>query len=327
MKIEVKSPMRVDLAGGTLDLWPLHCFTGGSVTTNMSISLYTKVELIPREDDQLNIELIDLGYKKRFSSLDELLNSADKELSLVKGHLKYWRPVKGFHLCCSSDSPVGGGLGGSSSLSVSLIKAFAQWSETTLSVTEQVTLASNIEANVLHVPTGTQDYFPAIRGGLHLIEYGLAGPREILLDFAQSYFQERMFLVYTGRPHQSGLNNWEVYQAAVDKDPKTLTALLELNEVALEVAQVCRDGKWELLGDLFRKEFNARVKLCPAFNAPEIDQLKDLVMEAGADAIKICGAGGGGCVMIWSKANNKEELMELCRNNKFRVIDVQPVLQ
>jgi D-glycero-alpha-D-manno-heptose-7-phosphate kinase len=40
MRIESKAPTRVDLAGGTLDIWPLYLFHPGAVTVNAAITRY-----------------------------------------------------------------------------------------------------------------------------------------------------------------------------------------------------------------------------------------------------------------------------------------------
>lgn len=315
----------MDLAGGTLDMWPLYSFVGGATTINLSIDIKTYVDLTPRDDGVFEFHLNDLDYHKSFEGFQSFMNCKDEQLGLVKGHVSWWKPRSGFTIKCRSESPVGGGLGGSSSLSVSLIKAFAQWNKRELSVLEQVTLASNIEAQVLNTPTGTQDYFPAIHGGLHLLHYTHEGPREEILDFPDGVFEGYMFLVYTGRPHHSGLNNWEVYKSAVAKDPLVIQALHEIRDVAEDVVEVCRQGGWSRLGTLFQREFESRVKLSPSFNSPEIDQLKKLVLQHGADAIKICGAGGGGCVMIWSQPDKKSELMRLCQGEGFKIFDVNSV--
>lgn len=315
----------MDLAGGTLDLWPLYSFVGGATTINLSIDIKTYVDLTPRDDEVVEIHLNDLDYHKTFKNYQEFVGSDDEELALVKGHVTWWKPKTGFTLECRSESPVGGGLGGSSSLSVSLIKAFARWNNKQLSVLDHVTLASNIEAQVLNTPTGTQDYFPAIHGGLHLLHYSHEGPAEEVLDFPEGLLEQHMFLVYTGRPHHSGLNNWEVYKSAVAREPLVIQALHEIRDVAEDVADVCRAGDWGRLGVLFQREFESRVKLSLSFNSPEIDQLKKLVMDHGADAIKICGAGGGGCVMIWSRPEKKSELMNLCKDEGFQVFDVKAI--
>ena len=67
--ITVKSPTRVDLAGGTLDLWPLYLFVDGAITVNVAIDIWTTAEITPREDKKIKLTSADIGLEKTFSSL------------------------------------------------------------------------------------------------------------------------------------------------------------------------------------------------------------------------------------------------------------------
>lgn len=327
MKFIGRSPTRVDLAGGTLDCWPLYLLTEGAETTNLAVSIFTTAEITAREDLAIDLEIVDLGYRRTFSSLSEVLNSTDREIDLVKAHLRFWQPKMGFRLRTQSESPVGGGLGGSSSLCISLIKAFSKWSDARLNTYEQVELAHNLEAEVLKKPTGTQDYFPAIEPGLNIIRYTAQGPKTERLNLDGAPFDEKMILVYTGQPHHSGLNNWQVIKAAIEGDQKTLEALHEIKRVASETARVCRARQWQDLPELFRQELRARVRLSTGFSSPEIEQLTKLVLSAGAEAVKICGAGGGGCVIVWSPVEQREAVVQQCQKSGFKVLSAKPVVE
>ncbi len=325
MKYSIKSPTRVDFAGGTLDCWPLYLLVPGCQTINLSLSISTFVELEPRTDSQIRIEVVDLGFIRNFSHLDELLADTSPELQLLQAHLAHFRPTLGFVLRTRSESPVGGGLGGSSSLCISLIKAFSSWLDLSLTAAETVQLAANLEAQVLRKPTGTQDYFPALKPGLGLIEYGPWGFRHRLLPFPKDLFAECMTLVYTGQPHHSGLNNWQVIKAAVEGEARTLRCLEDLRTVAQEMGEACVGGHWGRLPQLFDREFEGRIALSEAFVSSEILRLKELALKQGADAVKICGAGGGGCVMIWSSSLKKASLWEACQQEGFQPLAASPV--
>lgn len=324
MSVSVKSPTRVDFAGGTLDCWPLYNFVDGCITTNLSIDIITEVELSKRDDHKISLNIQDGAIDKVYENIEDLYSSSESLLTLVKAHLNYWKPEFGFNLRCNSQSPIGGGLGGSSSLTVSLIKAFSEVLEKELSEMEIVTLASNVEAQVLHTPTGTQDYFPAICSGLHALHYELGGVRHEVLDVDLTELGQRLFLVYTGRPHHSGLNNWSVIQSTISKDKKTLIELQALKEIASEVYKVCKRQKWGDLAELFKQEFKHRVALAPAFSSPEIEKLNESCLSEGAQAVKICGAGGGGCVMVWCESDQRTSLMAHCESSGFQVFDVSP---
>jgi D-glycero-alpha-D-manno-heptose-7-phosphate kinase len=48
MIIESTAPTRVDLAGGTIDIWPLYLFHPGAATVNFAVSLYARCRIETR---------------------------------------------------------------------------------------------------------------------------------------------------------------------------------------------------------------------------------------------------------------------------------------
>lgn len=322
----VRSPTRVDLAGGTLDLWPLYNFVGGASTINIAIDIMTTAEITPLEGGKIELISDDLNFRKSFSSLKECLDDTDTKLSLLKTQLQYWKPQQGFRLQTRSESPVGGGLGGSSSLTISLLKAFNQFCSGNLTDTHQmVKVAHNLEAEVLNTPTGTQDYYPAASGGINILTYSSEGIEQEILDSETSILAQNFMLVYTGKAHHSGLNNFEVLTKAVQKDPQTMKALRDLKIIAIETTEAVKKGNWKSLPDLFQREFKARVALAPAFSSPEIDKLAEVSLQAGASAVKICGAGGGGCVLVWTEPSARERVQTACQGAGFQVLGAKPV--
>lgn len=156
MKIHIKSPTRVDLAGGTLDLWPLYLFVGGASTVNVAIDIYTHAIIESLDNGRVILDSKDLSLQKEYKNLAEALADTDPRMILLQTQLRYWQPKQGFKLTTQSDSPVGGGLGGSSSLTISIMKAFAQFCGRTFKNShELVHTAHNIEAEILNALTGT----------------------------------------------------------------------------------------------------------------------------------------------------------------------------
>ena len=281
MKVTKRSPTRIDLAGGTLDCWPLYLLTDGCVTINLSVSIFTEATVEPRAGSEIEIHMRDQDYRRTFADLDRFLSDPDPRLNLVQKHVAFWRPTGGFGLTTHSESPIGGGLGGSSSLSISLIKAFAEWQGENPGLHQTVTLAGNLEAQVLGKMTGTQDYFPPLRPGLNAIHYGPRGARLETLRTEPAFWNERLSLVYTGQPHHSGLNNWQVIKLALDGDPATRKALGDIRDVAQDLYADVSQGRWTNVPTLFEREFEARVRLSSSFSSPAIDRLRACALAAG----------------------------------------------
>jgi D-glycero-alpha-D-manno-heptose-7-phosphate kinase len=319
--ITVKSPTRVDLAGGTLDLWPLYSFIGKCKTVNVAISVWTEAQLTPHAGSDIRIVSEDVNLNVTFANLKELLASTDPKLKLFQAVVQYCQPEMGFTLKSRSESPVGGGLGGSSSLMISMLKAFYQMQKKTWkSVHHLVHVAHNLEAEILCTPTGTQDYYPAASGGMNVLTYSTDGIEQEVKKLTGSEIEKAFLLAYTGKTHHSGLNNFEVLKSAVAKDKKVLQALRDLQKVADEMLVAIERSDYDALPALFQREYQARVQLTPAFTSPEIEKLREISMAAGASAVKICGAGGGGCVLIWAP-QNKKKVAEECQKAGFQIMN------
>ena len=97
-KIKAKSPTRVDLAGGTLDLWPLYLFHKDAVTINLAIDIFTFAELTPRKDKKIILKSQDTNSEKTYQNINELINSTAEELELLRVHAAFWKPKTGFEL-------------------------------------------------------------------------------------------------------------------------------------------------------------------------------------------------------------------------------------
>lgn len=325
--IIARSPTRVDLAGGTLDCWPLYLFLNDPLTVNVAIDIFTTAKLTPRSDGKVRLITRDLKLDKEYPSLRTCLQDSEPAFDLVRAHLLYWESKigegRGFDLETASESPVGGGLGGSSSLCISLLKVFKQWLGVQMSESDTVRLASHLEARMLYKPTGTQDYFPPLEGKLCFITYGAEGPTCERTKIDPELFRDRFVLVYTGRSHHSGINNWQVIKDWLDGDERTRQAMTDLAVISKELGQAIRANHHDALPKLFAREYEARTRLSEGFSSPEIRRIHEIAKANGGEA-KICGAGGGGCVLLWSHDRRAKDLARAAEAGGFKVLTAQP---
>lgn len=324
-EILVQSPTRIDFAGGTLDCWPINAVMNPVSTINVAISIYTTCRLSVREDQKISIHSRDTSKTYEFENLSELLANTEPEFLFFREHVAYWMPKMGFNLSTQSDSPMGGGLGGSSSLSVSIFKAFCQLTDTEMDDYEVVRICSGIEAKILKMPTGTQDYFPPLKGGFNIIDYKFGWPEVQRLPIDDLNINDNISVFFTGRSHHSGINNWQVMKKFIEGDKQTKEALGDIRDVAELTRKAVLEKDWASLPKLFRKEFDARMNLADSFSSPEIEKLEEVAMQNGGEAINICGAGGGGCVFIWSKPEDRQRVIEACTSAGFEHLDVELV--
>src|SRR5260370_19019928 len=114
MKIFSKAPCRVDLAGGTLDIWPLYLYHANAVTLNFAVDRYASCTLETRTDSQIVLRSRDLGGEEVFADLDALRSAKRYKLPLLAYVVKFFAPSTGISLSTYSEAPAGAGISGSS---------------------------------------------------------------------------------------------------------------------------------------------------------------------------------------------------------------------
>ena len=204
--------------------------------------------------------------------------------------------ARGLDVHTRSDSPVGAGIAGSSAMNVALAGALAAWTGRVLSEEELLTLVMNIEAQVIGVPTGVQDYRPALYGGLSAVQLGVAGVSRVAIDVDPMELQRRLVLGYTGASRQSGINNWDVMVRRINGDAAVEKAFSGIRDAATGVRLALERQQWGDLAGHLEAEWNHRKKLAPGVTTKAIDTMLSKARAAGALAGKVCGAGGGGCL-------------------------------
>jgi D-glycero-alpha-D-manno-heptose-7-phosphate kinase len=323
MKIFAKSPCRVDLAGGTLDIWPLYLNHDQAVTVNFAVDLYTTATLTERSDRRIVLRALDLEEFEEFESIDALAAAKKPKLRLLALALRWFRPDMGLEVSTSSEAPAGAGISGSSSLLITLCSALNKLTERGYSIEKIREVAQNIEAQVIQVPTGCQDYYPAMYGGVSAIELGCDGVRrkEIAIDHAE--LVQRGVLVYTGEPRNSGINNWEVTKAYIAGDKQVRRNFDRITEIANGMRGALEASDWNQAGELLREEWSFRRKNAPGITTPLIDALATKTKRLGAVGCKVCGAGGGGCVFFLVEPDAKERVARVATEMGARVLDFQ----
>ncbi|MDA8561281.1 GHMP kinase [Nitrospinae bacterium] len=307
-RIISSAPTRIDMAGGTLDIWPLHLFFDNPPTLNAAIDLYATVEIIPRKDKRILLTSCDLGLSDNSSSLKTLPDN--HPLELIVRMLKFYAPKSGLEITTNCQAPKGSGIGGSSALSIALHGALNRLTGRGYLKAEMIEIAKNIETQVIKVPAGCQDYFPAMYGGVRKVLPGFQSIETEKFSISPAELTRHFVLCYTGKPRNSGINNWEVTKKSVDGNRTVIRHLESIRDCAVEMEQELSRGQLKNLATIFAKEWKARKQLAPNINTPQMDQLIRSAMKKGALAGKVCGAGGGGCVAFIVPPAKKQLVIE-----------------
>ncbi len=321
MRVTSKAPCRVDLAGATLDIWPLYLFHDNPVTVNFAVNRYTSCELATREDTAIVLRSRDLGLEERFESLTQLREAKRYRIPLLALLVRFFAPETGLELESASEAPAGAGISGSSSLMITVASALNKFTGAGYKIEKIREIVQNIEAQVIRVPTGAQDYYPAMYGGVSAIELLPSGIVRSELAVAADELNERFVLAYTGLPRNSGINNWEVMKAHIDGDKEVHRNFTRIASIANGMRQALNEHDWPEAGRLMREDWSSRRKNIPTITTPMIDDLVTATRRAGSTGAKVCGAGGGGCVVFLVEPGAKDRVAQVIGETGAQVLD------
>ena len=308
-----KAPTRIDLAGGTLDIWPIYLFLKDAATVNLGIDLFAEatLEVAPGDGFTLRSEDQAAELKGRWNELSSV--SAPPQLEL---HLKLLRwfardreSTSAVTLSTRARSPAGAGLGGSSTLSIAMIGALASWREGRVLTFDRpegdrfIEIVRDVETTVIQVPAGIQDYYGAMYGGLQALGWqpGLHR-REELSESTLKELESRLVLFYSGQSRNSGINNWLLFKNFIDRDPAVRERFEKINAATHELKNALGKQDWAGVGRAIADEWKVRRTLAAGISTPEIDHAFELAQRTAPGAGKICGAGGGGCFFYYCES-------------------------
>lgn len=316
MKITARTPTRIDIAGGTLDLVPVHRLLQHATTVNIGISLYASVTLEPSPSKQFEIVSVDQG--ENFSGTWEQLLKPEAPLPLLRLLVRYsWHDrLPPLRLVTQAESPAGAGLGGSSCLGIAvgaaLRKARSKFEAlSALPEDKLVEFVKDIETEVIRVPTGCQDYWGGVRGNLNMITFPPGGTIVETIPLAHvQQLQDQLVICYSGKSRASGGNNWEIFKLAFGGDVRTLRALDEIGQVTEKLCHHARTGAWDEVLALSQQEWRLRTTLWPNIETTETKALDAAARQAGALFSRVCGAGGGGVMAVFCKPAVRDKVIK-----------------
>jgi D-glycero-alpha-D-manno-heptose-7-phosphate kinase len=319
MIIESSAPTRVDIAGGTVDIWPLYLFHRNAVTVNFAIDLPARCRITSRTDGKYLLRSVDTVESLELSNLDELWSSP--KLRLLCKLIHFFAPGSGLEMETHSTAPAGSGLAGSSALNIAICGALNHLTGAGYTLPALIDIARDVEAQVIDVPTGVQDYYPAAYGGIQAIHLNAGSIRREPLATDVEKLSERMILIYSGRQRNSGVNNWNMMKRHIDKDAEIFHAFEGIVQAAIEVLEALRQNRFDRLDQALELEWSNRKILSSGIKTPEMEAIVEQARSFGARATKVCGAGGGGCFLMTVPAGRRGEIQDKLKRSGVHVLD------
>src|SRR4026209_1211573 len=308
MIIESSAPPRVDLEGGTIDIWPLYLFQPGATTVNFALSLRASCHIETNDDGRIVLESRDrnVSFETHLSAIEDLLQ--EERLELLSKLVHFFKPTTGFHLVAEANVPAGAGLGGSSALAIACIGALNRLGGNRYDERKVVTIAANIESTVITGPGGFQDYYPPLYGSVSCIHFRPDGIEREALTVNKEELERRIAICYTGEPRLSGINNWEIYKRHIDGDTQLFELFDGIRDSGRNMREALLADDWDGVAQVMKNAYPNRKRLAPTITTPQMDMLVEKALANGAEAAKVCSAGGGGCIAFLCAAGRRADV-------------------
>ncbi len=324
-------PLRLGFAGGGTDVSP-YCDIYGGAILNASISIYVYATLevttmgSPGNGLELELSAVDTGQTESYTLAELQPLAVDGKLSLHKGvfnHILRNYPEQLKANCLSpvsvklytyAHSPLGSGLGTSSTLVVAILGTFADWLDLPLGDYEMARLAYEIERIDLKMAGGRQDQYAATFGGVNYMEF-YDNEKVIInpLRIKKEYLNELEFnlvLYHTGISRLSSKIIETQSKNIINKNEKSIEAMHKLKEQAVLMKEALLVGKLERIGEILDFGWRYKKQMARDITNPLIDEIYSIATEAGATGGKITGAGGGGFFILFCPGNTRYHVIQ-----------------
>ena len=343
----VKAPTRIDLAGGTLDIWPLvpilqekkDLWYKPISTVNMAIGLsatatvtlkgtelrnpnnrdnennpITKDNANNRDTEgnqhDLNInwvfeDLTITGGEKAKASGRSLSGNYGEYFPLSRGIARHYLPslkkagVNEIQITTNAQAPKGSGLGGSSSVVVAILTALEHLLGFTTPKATLCEIAKNIEAGILGGLAGNQDHFAAAIGGVQAVRHGVFGSTSQVIKCNGNELMDHIVLAHSRQQHFSAFSNWLILEKVLTGDAEILQKFSDIAAISDEIIPYLQESQWNKLANAISREWQIRRTLAAGVTTEILDGLYKEAINAGAMGGKVCGAGGGGVLVMF----------------------------
>ena len=312
--IITKTPLRISFFGGGTDLSSFYkdSVYGSVVSSTINKYLYVTIKkqnTIFDEKYRLNYSITEL-----VKDIDEIKNPVIRECLKFMGIDDY------LYISTIADVHSQTGLGSSSALCVGLLNALYKLKGLNARIEQLAEEASHIEINQLNLSLGKQDHYSAAFGGLNYIKFYDNEKVEVkkvnLNSKLFEKFKKSILIFWTGiqrsaepilkeQSRNSNLNINKLLQLR-DYSDEFYNLLIENSDISLKY-----------LGELFNKSWSIKKSLASSITSDQINKLYDIAITERAYGGKICGAGGGGFLMIIAEPKYHLNII-----NKFKELNI-----
>ena len=297
--IIVRSPLRISIAGGGTDI-PSYYKIKESYFISAAINKYVYISIT---------EPFEKGIYLKYSKSEKVQKVSLIKHRIIKEVLKKERDTKQIEITTLTDIPARTGLGSSGSFTTCLIKSIYSYKKKFIDKLDLAELACDIEINKLKQPSGKQDQYISVYGGVSEFKIDKKGnvspkPLNLKQDIIER-LEDNLLLYFTGFSRSSSKILKEQNKRTILNDKKIIENLDFIKGLALEIKKTLLKGDLKNFGSLMHEHWKYKISRSKNMSNRVINNYYDFAMKNGAIGGKIVGAGGGGFLLFYSETPSK----------------------
>ncbi len=296
MMLLSRTPMRVSLFGGGTD-YPEYFASRRGAVLGLAIDKYIYIAALRLSGIQA------YNYRLAYSQVEHVERSDQLQHKAVKAAFEHYGICSPLDMSVMADMPASSGLGSSSTFSVGLLNLVAHLRSEKVTKLDLALRAVHLERELLSENVGVQDQLHASFGGINRFDFDAAGYRitpMMMSGKCLDYLTRSLVLVHTGvTRHASKVVAMQLEKTRSGQNDGQLERMLgHVSEGARVLGSNHPEGMLKQLGEMLHDSWMLKRSLSPHVTTPEIDSLYELAMKSGALGGKLCGAGGGGFLLM-----------------------------
>ena len=317
------APLRLSLAGGGTDVPPF-CNESGSKVINLAINKFVKVE-IEEIKNQFSLKKTADVFIRSTSGYSQPENQFAQQLSRsIEHHFSLKE-----NLAITITNPVrpNSGLGTSSTMIVATLKALDVVLGTKKQDMDLIALALQIERIEMGVKGGFQDFFPAIFGGLNLINFEQESKEWTCSKFSitesfVSILNRSLFAIELGILRESERVIEDQIERSLNADSLTTMALKRQLDIVDSLGKAIDTEDFDSIVICVDHSYESKKNFSPLITNEIINQMESTLRAFGGRGIKVSGAGGGGHMFCFFPEGKPDSLVNAIPNS-MKTLDFQ----
>lgn len=288
-----RTPLRVSLVGGGSDLPAFYTHEPGAVVTT-AIQRYIYITVNRKFDSKIRASY----------SVTEIVDGVDAiRHELIRESLRLLGIDGGIEITSISDIPSQGtGLGSSSSYTVGLLSALHAYRSEHVGAERLAREACVIEIERCGKPIGKQDQYIAAYGGLQYVQFNPDG--SVFVDpivcapSTRRALEAHLLMLYTGTTRSA--NPILAEQSRNLSNGSRRAGMRRLVALAGALRHALAGNDLTTFGEILHESWMVKQGMAGGVSTDEIDRWYACARAHGALGGKICGAGGGGFLLVFA---------------------------